>query len=102
MKSTSIKAAMARLPPTPSNTGPHTSGSCVPRGVRVLLLSEPALFVAKMGVAVGVVDAESTGVTVSVGVGEGVACGDGLLVGVTVAVLMVILMGVCARSPPVA
>src|SRR5260370_40243690 len=98
MKSTSIKAAMARIPPTPSNTGPHTAASILPRGLPVLLLSEPVLFVVTMGVVVGV----STGVTVSVGVGEGVACGDGLLVGGAVAVLMVIEIGGCARRAPVA
>src|SRR5260370_35189799 len=98
MKSTSIKAAMARIPPTPSNTGTQAAAAILPRGLPVLLLSEPVLFVVTMGVVVGV----STGVTVSVGVGEGVVCGEGLLVGVAVAVLRVIEMGVCARSAPVA
>ena len=98
MKSTIIRAAIARIAPTPSNTGPHTAASILPRGLPVLLLSDPPpLFVVIMGVLVAAV------VGVLVGEGDTVTVGDGLLVGVSVGVADTLLMVivVCARNAPV-
>src|SRR5579872_2401857 len=90
-----MSAAIARIAPTPNNTGPHTAASIAPRGLPVLLLPDPPLFVVTMGVEAGGVVATLAGVVV----GERVTVGDGLLVGVAVTLPMVIV--VCARNAPV-
>ena len=96
MNNTSMRAAIARIALTASNTGPHTAASILPRGLPVLLLSDPPpLFVLTTGVLVAV----AVVVGMLVGEGDGDAVGDGLAVGVTVTVPMVI--AACARNAPV-
>ena len=96
MNSTSMRAAIARIALTASNTGPHTAASILPRGLPVLLLSDPPpLLVFTRGVLVAVAVVVGT----LVGEGDGDAVGDGLAVGVTVTLPMVI--AACARNAPV-
>lgn len=100
MNSTSMRAAIARIALTASNTGPHTAASILPRGLPVLLLSDPPpLLVFTRGVLVAVAVVVGTLVGVLVGEGDGDAVGDGLAVGVTVTLPMVI--AACARNAPV-